>query len=155
MPLSINVGLSRKASKDYQSTGVSINVTAELDQSLLARPDDLQKQIGDLYAHARHALETQAGAGQQTEPGLIRNAQPTDNHRPRIAGSDGNGRHASPMTASQRRAIEAIARRLNIDPAAEARDVIGAQLEDLSLRQASELIDHLKGIQPAKGRGGR
>ena len=38
MPLSINVGLSRKASKDYQSTGVSINVTAELDQSLLAKP---------------------------------------------------------------------------------------------------------------------
>lgn len=31
MPLSINVGLSRKASRDYQSTGVSINVTAELD----------------------------------------------------------------------------------------------------------------------------
>ena len=27
MPLSINVGLSRKASKDYQSTGISINVT--------------------------------------------------------------------------------------------------------------------------------
>src|SRR5208282_3705820 len=48
MPLSINVGLSRKASKDYQSTGVSINVTAELDQALLARPDQLQKQIGDL-----------------------------------------------------------------------------------------------------------
>lgn len=39
MPLSINVGLSRKASRDYQSTGVSINVTAELDQTLLARPE--------------------------------------------------------------------------------------------------------------------
>ena len=38
MPLSINVGLSRKASKDYQSTGVSINVTTELHQSLLDRP---------------------------------------------------------------------------------------------------------------------
>jgi hypothetical protein len=47
MPLSINVGLSRKASKDYQSTGVSINVTAELDQALLAKPDELQQQVGD------------------------------------------------------------------------------------------------------------
>ena len=46
MPLSINVGLSRKASKDYQSTGVSINVTAELDQALLTKPDELQKQVG-------------------------------------------------------------------------------------------------------------
>jgi hypothetical protein len=38
MPLTISVGLSRKASENYQSTGVSINITAELDQSLLARP---------------------------------------------------------------------------------------------------------------------
>ena len=38
MPLTIDVGLSRKASKDYQSTGTSINLTAELDQALLPRP---------------------------------------------------------------------------------------------------------------------
>ena len=42
--LSVNVSLSRKASKDYQSTGVSINVTAELDQSLLARPEQLRRR---------------------------------------------------------------------------------------------------------------
>ena len=59
MPLSINVGLSCKASRDYQSTGVSINVTAELDQALLARPEQLQKQIGDLYAQAHQALDGQ------------------------------------------------------------------------------------------------
>jgi hypothetical protein len=47
MPLSINVGLSRMASRDYQSTGVSIIVTVELDQDLLARPEQLQKQIGE------------------------------------------------------------------------------------------------------------
>ena len=41
MPLTINVGLSRKASKDYQSTGVSINVTAELDSAFLSKPDQL------------------------------------------------------------------------------------------------------------------
>jgi hypothetical protein len=62
MPLSVNVGLSRKASKDYQSTGVSINVTAELDQSLLARPDALQQHIDDLYAQAEQALDRRAGA---------------------------------------------------------------------------------------------
>ena len=43
MPLSINVGLSRKASKNYQSTGVSINIVAELDAALLARPEELQQ----------------------------------------------------------------------------------------------------------------
>src|SRR5207249_6709513 len=55
MPLSINVGLSRKASKDYQSTGVSINVTAELDQTLLARPEELQQQIASLYTQCEGA----------------------------------------------------------------------------------------------------
>ena len=50
MPISINVGLSRKASRDYQSTGYSINVTAELDSALLAKPEQLQQQIADLYA---------------------------------------------------------------------------------------------------------
>ncbi len=68
MPLSINVGLSRKASKDYQSTGVSINVTAELDQSLLARPDELQQQIGDLYAQAEQALDRQSTPPQAERP---------------------------------------------------------------------------------------
>jgi hypothetical protein len=39
-------------------------------------------------------------------------------------GINGQARLA-PMTANQRRAISAVARRLNIDPAAEARKVIG------------------------------
>lgn len=41
MPLTVNVGLSHKTSENFNSRGVSINLTAELDQSLLARPDDL------------------------------------------------------------------------------------------------------------------
>ena len=44
MPLTINVGLSRKRSENYQSEGVSINVTAELDQALLTQPRRLQEQ---------------------------------------------------------------------------------------------------------------
>jgi len=68
MPLSSNVGLSRKASKDYQSTGVSINVTAEFDKALLARPDELQRQIGDLYCQTQTALVRQADALGDPQP---------------------------------------------------------------------------------------
>ena len=70
MPLSVNVGLSKKASRDYQSTGVSINVTAELDSALLARPDELQSQIDGLYAQAETAIarQVQAYAGASTPP---------------------------------------------------------------------------------------
>lgn len=151
MPLSINVGLSRKASRDYQSTGVSINVTAELDQSLLARPQELQEQVANLYAQAEQALERRAGQ-LDAAPGshrpypaksnVYRNGNGHGNH----GRSNGNG---GGMTQSQRRAILAIARRANIDPDYEAQQIIGVPIDHMSIQQASELIDHLKSLAPA------
>lgn len=174
MPLSINVGLSRKASRDFQSTGYSINVTAELDQTLLAKPDELQRQVDDLFSQAQSALDRQAGA---------ENAPLPTPDRPRRAGggngyvgrsANGNARYArngngnghangargrggdAPATASQRRAITSIADRLNVDADYEAREIVGAGMDELTLRQASELIDHLKSLQPADaGHNGR
>lgn len=145
MPLSINVGLSRKASRDFQSTGVSINVTAELDQSLLARPDELQREIGNLYAQAEQALDQRAGgASRQSRSQPSRNgASPHRNN----GNGNGNG-HGGGMTESQRKAIFAIAHRVNADPAYEADQIIGVALDDLSVRQASDLIDHLKSFAP-------
>ena len=162
MPLSVNVGLSRKASRDYQSTGVSINVTAELDQSLLARPDELQAQIADLYAQANHALDKQAG--QATAPrtaartngngtnGYARNGTNGANGR-----ANGNGHSSGDgMTSSQRRAIESICRRANLNPDREAQALHGVDFESLTIRQASVLIDHIKDQAPAtNGRGPR
>ena len=46
----------------------------------------------------------------------------------------------------------AIARRLNNAPSLEAREVIGAELVELSIRQASDLIDHLKGAGAGRQR---
>lgn len=158
MPLSINVGLSRKASKDYQSAGVSITVSAELDQSLLARPEELQAQVANLYAQAEAALEQQAvGMSQPEAPpraGYGDRRPARNNGSPARGGGYGNDYRRSNgngggMTDSQRRAIDAIARRLNIDPALEARDVLGSDLEQLTVRQASEFIDHLKAMQPS------
>jgi hypothetical protein len=155
MPLSINVGLSRKASKDYQSTGVSINVTAELDQSLLARPEELQQEVANLYAQAAHAMDRQAGRPDSQPPpapgrgygngrsGGYRNGNGT------VRTANRSNRNGGGMTESQRKAILAIARRAEIDPIYEAEQIIGVPLDDLTLRQASELIDHLKGLAPA------
>jgi len=150
MPLTINVGLSRKASENYQSSGTSINLTAELDQSLLARPDELQHQIGALYQQAEAALTRQAS---RPAPGPA-----TGQGQPDAApGGNGNGRnghgngHVAPMTQSQSRAIHAIAQRLGIDPAAECTRAFGWDLDRLSIRDASTVIDHLKSLQPAGG----
>jgi hypothetical protein len=159
MPLSINVGLSRKASRDYQSTGVSINVTAEPDQALLAKPDELQRQIGDLYSQAQNALDRQADALGDPQP--RRNGQ-NDRGRDRGNGYDHrNGRNGqedrrdAAMTSSQRRALLAIVKRWDINLDAECHDFIGEEFERLSIRQASELIDHLKASEPAGRQGNR
>ena len=170
MPLSINIGLSRKASKDYQSSGVSINVTAELDATLLTKPDELQQQIAGLYSEAEAALERQAEKlTPARQPNRTNGSSNGNGNGHRYSGrSNGynggyNGRRENgtandngngvrrggnaPATASQRRAIDAIATRVNADPQVEAREIIGTELDDLSLRQASDLIDHLKGLE--------
>jgi len=157
MPLTINVGLSRKTSENYNSTGTSINLTAELDQSLLTRPDELQDAIAELYEQAEDALEQQAQT--DDEP---RKADPRDSRRgsPRSHARNGNGRqggngqNGGSMTDSQKRAIHAIAGRLDVDPAEECRHELGLDLDSLSIREASKLIDHLKALQPAE-RGSR
>jgi hypothetical protein len=150
MPLSINVGLSRKASRDYQSTGVSINVTAELDSALLQKPAELQQQIAGLYAQAEFALDRQANGKVPAAPASRTNGYAGTSTRSNV----GNGqRNGSGMTASQRKAILSIASRNGVDAAAEAQDRFGTSLDDLTLRQASELIDYLK--RPAVASNGR
>lgn len=143
MPLSVNIGLSRKISRNFQSTGVSVNLNAELDSTLLTKPDELQGQIENLYGQAEQALNRQATKLEPTT-GLQRH----DDRRDSRAGR-GNDRNGGGMTSSQRRAIGAIARGLNVDAHLEARDIIGAELEQLSIREASDLIDHLRRLQPS------
>jgi CO/xanthine dehydrogenase Mo-binding subunit len=147
MPLTVNVGLSRKTSKDYQSAGRSINLSAELDQVLLARPEELQRQIAALYQQAQHALDTPAAEGEDTHE------QPQ--HPPRsLARGNGNGHIDPAMTASQGRAIQAIARKLNVDAFEIARRELGVDPAQLSIRDASRLIDRLKSLGQPNGRNG-
>jgi hypothetical protein len=159
MPLSVSVGLSRKALRDYQSAGFSINLTAELDASVLGRPDEFQRQVADLYARAEAALDRQSASKSFPPPPPGRSApcagRPApsvgtasndDDPRAEDAGCNGNGRPGGagggPMSTPQRRAILAVATRLGIDPHQECLDVLGCDLDELSLRQASELIDY-------------
>jgi hypothetical protein len=166
MPLLINVGLNRKASKDFQSVGVSLNLTAELDQGLLADPPRLQSEIERIYGQAEQALErqitamgpesTQATASvrpqsRQANAGNGRSAagvgaapveaalQPSANA--------GNGVHAGairPATESQLKALGVICKRNGLDLNGEAHDEFGVAANDLDVRQASQLIDALK-----------
>jgi hypothetical protein len=85
---------------------------------------------------------------------LLRRPSPTTRPAPKNNGTNDNGRSLAPMTDSQRRAILAIAKRWEINLEHVCRNQFGCVLDQLSLRQASELIDHLKASQPA-GNGRR
>ena len=167
MPMTLTVSRNRKTSHNYNSDGCGLSLTVELDQGLLRQPDELHAKIERLYAELDDALE--AESERSTLAGLNRNRDRNlDNadNRPvpsrdrhgrrehrRPDNRDHNGHADEPgMTQSQRRAIAAIAKRLDVDPEDEAIDMAGTSLDQLSLKQASALIDRLKSMQPSNGR---
>ncbi len=137
MPMTVNVGLSRKRSANYNSDGVTISLSAELDQSLLTQPSRLQGEVAKLYTQAREAIDRES-CGEEPAPTGGRLAQHSNGH---VRSGSGGVR---PVTASQTRALHAIASKhhLELDTLCEER--FGKRHGELSIREASELIDHLK-----------
>jgi hypothetical protein len=135
MPLKLNVGLSRKIGKPntFSSRGANTNIELELDMTLVQKPEELQARIRQLFALARSAVDEElADNGQQAE---------------RPAPGNGNGQPAAPrpVTASQIRAVRAISRAQGLNLEELLRQQFGvARPEELSLPQASQLIDQLK-----------
>ena len=154
MPMQLTVSRNRKRSKDYNSEGFGVSFTVELDQSLLNQPKELQRQIDHLYREAESALDQQVNDGGSSSRNGNSDRQPNRNGNSQ---SNGSGRKANSnnMTAAQSRAINAIGKRLNIDPADECHHEFGLELKELTVRQASQMIDHLKQLeQPASRNGG-
>ena len=200
MPLTVNVGLNRKASKDFQSAGVSINLAAELDMGLLADPPRLQHEIEKVYMQAEAALDKQVqamsvtgttprrpelpqgvqhghGGGDlpdiharkqdrkdavtvtaEVQTGGGQDSSPLDRHRHHsnsrenmngsvqqtVRGGSFGGA-VRPATESQLRALRAICKRSRLDLEHEAHEEFGVEsLDQLDVRQASQLIDILK-----------
>lgn len=137
MPAKLNVGLSRKVGEpNYSSRGASINLEVELDSATLTDAQLLQDRVRSLYAMARQSVEEELVP---TEP---------NGHLVEPARTNGNGsaRHqeVSSATQNQVRAIFAIARRKRLDPAHLAREWFNVERpEDLSIREASSMIDQL------------
>lgn len=172
MPMTVTVTRNRKTSQNYNSDGCGLSLTVELDQGLLGRPDELHNRIEDLYAELDRALDAESkrsgAVGSARHNGDVNHARsdPHDRHdrrdnghpetRDRYGRRDrDHGRQAPAdepaMTHSQRRAIHAIAKRLDVDPEDEAFHQSGSSLDQLTLKQASRLIDHLKSIPRGDG----
>jgi len=83
-----NVGVSRKMSKDYNSTGFSLNLDAEI-QATLDDPEAVVERIKELYDLAEEALDRQISESQEDGGFAHRdNGYPTHAH---AATSSSNG----------------------------------------------------------------
>jgi hypothetical protein len=154
MPLRTNIGVSRKvADNNYGSRGASVNLEVELDSSLIQEPERLQERIRQVFRLAQVSVDEELARQTTGNEG-------SNGHTPAANGNgNGNGRqngngtgHTAPRrsngrraTASQARALRAIADRQGFDLAAELQRRFGVtEPEDLSITEASQTIDALK-----------
>jgi hypothetical protein len=113
--LRVNVGLSRKLSKDYNSTGYSVNLEGEVTAPV-SDPEGVVEQVKELFDLAEEALVVQVERSQSIDAIASRDAQPKHDppgngngrQRPRqerrqesSQGQDGNGRGQEPATNKQ------------------------------------------------------
>lgn len=178
MSLKINVGFTQKLGQpDYGSIGASCNIECELDSNLLFQdPDAFRSQVQGIYSacnqsvHDELARHTQGsnGNGRHTRASVNGNA---DNGTRTNGNGNGNG-HANgdrnhgagqnrlprPATQAQAKALLAIAKRQQFDLPRLLQERFDVDLPaDLSLQQASGLIDELNASAnaSANGAGGR
>ena len=159
--LKLNVGTNRKIGQpDFGSAGASCNLELELDTALFQDLEGLQQVVRRAYAACNQAVQDELAriAGdtcKNTQPQEVIEVRTT----PTISGAPvtripaaqfTNQPSPRPATASQVKAIRAIAARRKIDLVGMLRERFGLTTADeLGIRQASNLIDELKGDEPA------
>jgi hypothetical protein len=167
--LRLNVGTNRKIGQpDFGSAGASCNLELELDTALFQDLDGLQQVVRRAYAACNQAVNDELSRLPHHDAGQNHD-QPARNQEPVVEVRTSPAINSAtvtriqpaqfttqpsprPATTSQVRAIRAICSRRKIDLVALLRDRYGIQTADeLGIRQASALIDELKGDEPTNG----
>ena len=155
MPIKLNVGLAQKIGEaNYGSRGASIDLEIELDSTLVLEPDKLRDRIRQLFALVRTSLaEELKGGSQQNAPALpsvnppTAAVTPTPNGNGKSNGRANGMRLATPPQITKIRSLIE-AQKLDLDTVLRERYHV-QRPEELTVRQASDLIDSLKApIQP-------
>jgi hypothetical protein len=161
--LRLNVGTNRKIGQpDYGSAGASCNLELELDTALFRDREGLQQVVKQAFAACNQAVNDELARlthhdDSHTQPQEIIEVRTS----PAISGAPGtripaaqysNQPSPRPATASQVRALRAIAARRKIDLVCLLRERFGlATADQLGIREASNLIDELKNDEPTTG----
>jgi hypothetical protein len=147
MPLKLNVGASRKVTdNNYGSRGASVNLELEVDASLVEESAKLQERIRQLFGLVRAAVAEELN-GHGSGHG---NGQGTPPIQDRPVSRNGVG--SRPATASQVRALHAIARSQGIELSQFPYERFQIRrANDLSIKQASTAIDALKAVGVGPG----
>ena len=150
MPVKLNIGLSRKVGEaNFGSRGASVNLEVELDSGIISDQQRFQERVRALYAQARQSINAELDLPSEV-PAI---EQPVVQRNGHASAHNGNGngsgsqsrQEGGSATQSQVRAIFAIARRNRLDPKDLVLERFGLERpEDLSIRDASSLIDDLK-----------
>jgi hypothetical protein len=175
MPLRLNVGVSRKIGiPEYSSAGASCNVELELEARLLESDlDAFHEEVRKVYVACHQAVNDELARLQgQDEAAVAAQGRSNGDFSPHVSPENGTGgRNGSgacsngtsnqtnigarrqpfkPATDSQVKAICAIARNRHADLKSLLHEEYGVNCaDDLSLSQASALIDRLKAACPA------
>ena len=177
MPMTVKVGLAKKIGQpDFGSLGASCDIELELDGGLLFNDlEGLQQKIQTAYVACRQAVNDEL-AGRcrsevsplsETTAGANSHGQPASNgNHHRIHAENGsnqtNGRSQATngkrraATTSQVRALHAIATRQGFNLTERLSEQFNLyRAEELSISEASRLIDDLNAPVGANGTGGR
>jgi hypothetical protein len=144
----LNVGFNRKVGEtNYGSRGASVNLELELDSGLVTDPDKLKDRVRQMFLLAKASVDEELNGNSSPHAG--------NGHSGNGNGRSNNRRrdNTRKATASQVRALHAIADRNSINLAGVLQDRFGiSQPEELTITEASALIDELK--SQANGAGG-
>ena len=145
MPVKVNIGLSKKVGlPDYGSLGASAHVEFELDGGYdNGSTAKFQDAVQRAYAACRQAVEAELTVKEQCpspQPGGQHQSPATN----RVANQTNPATQTRGATTSQVRAIHAIANRNGVALAGVLGQFSVSRPDDLSIRDASSVIDQLK-----------